>query len=434
MPFWDFLKTKAGSVNNSQQQIFNIITGEQCNNNLTSEQLVKLNKGWVAVCNNKIANTCASIPLKLYYKNSSGKNITRTAHKALNKKELQRISKALKINKSVDIVEIDEHPFIDLMDNINDGMNYGDFCKNVFSYMGLIGNSYVRVEKDGGMLPIALYPLVSEYVSVFADNAIDGKITRYEYRIDNMVYSYSPDEIIHFKNLQPSNNILGRGELEGCLSAVSRYNYYDAFESYVNRNNGRPDFAISYKQNINEKDLKELYKQFMRAFGGKGAQRPIITTGEFDIRNLGFPPKEMQWATGRTWAREEIAAQFNIPLPLLTTQDVNLANALSAQNTFLRYCIFPKLSEFCNKINEVLMPMYEDNLYVWFEESVLEDPVIKNAGAISAFQAGVIDKNEARSVLGFEPVEEMEPIDAVEPIVATDNTDNESGNSNKEDI
>jgi len=399
------LLKKSGSINN-QTNYINFITGEPCSNSLSAGQLVKLNKGWVSVCNNKIANTCASIPLKLYYK-TNGKKIERTAHKSLNAKQLQYLHKALRLHKSVDIVEIEEHPFIDLLDKINDQMNYVDFCKNVFGYLGLIGNGYVRIEKDANNTPIALYPLVAEYVSVFADNSIDGKISRYEYRIDNKIYNYSPDEIIHFVNIQPGNNILGKGELENCLNAALRNNYYDAYESYLNKNNGQPDFVINYKHNVNTKDLKELYKQFTKAFQGvKNTRKPIITTGEFEIKSLGLPPKDMSWQSGRTWCREEIAAQFNIPLPLITTTDVNLANALSAQNTFLRYCIYPKLSEFCNKINEVLLPMYEDNLYVWFDEASIEDPAIKNQNALSAYSAGIITKNECRNILGFEPVEE----------------------------
>ena len=397
------LTQKSGTINNATNYI-NFITGEQCNSNLNSEQLVKLNKGWVSICNNKIANTCASIPLKLYYK-TNGKKLERTAHKSLNTKALQKLHKALKLHKSVDIVEIDEHPFIELMDNINSQMNYIDFCKNVFGYLGLIGNGYVRIEKDTKGTPIALYPLVSEYVSVFADNSIDGKITRYEYRIDNKVFDYSPEEIIHFVNLQPSNNILGKGELENCLNTVLLYNYMDAYESYLSKNNGRPDFVINYKNNVNEKDLKELYKQFTRAFTGvRNTLKPIITTGEFKIEQLGFPIKDMSYMAGRSWCRETIAATFNIPLPLITVTDVNLANALSAQNVFLRYCIYPKMSEFCNKMNEVLMPMYDSNLYIWFDEASIEDPVVKNQNAISAYSAGIIDKNEVRNILGFEPV------------------------------
>ena len=62
------------------------------------------------------------------------------------------------------------------------------------------------------------------------------------------------------------------------------------------------------------------------------------------------------------------------------------------------------MSEFCNKMNEVLMPMYDSNLYIWFDEASIEDPVVKNQNAISAYSAGIIDKNEVRNILGFEPV------------------------------
>jgi len=117
----------------------------------------------------------------------------------------------------------------------------------------------------------------------------------------------------------------------------------------------------------------------------------------------------MQFNQGRIWGREEIAATFGVPLPLITTNDVNRANSLSAFNFYLQFNVYPKMGKYVEKLNSQLMPLYgEEGLYLWFEESYLDDPAIKAQSIISEFTAGLIDKNEARSKLGYEPIQEGE--------------------------
>jgi hypothetical protein len=41
-------------------------------------------------------------------------------------------------------------------------------------------------------------------------------------------------------------------------------------------------------------------------------------------------------------------------------------------------------------------------LFVWYSENYIEDPSVKSVNTISAYSAGIIDKNEARFALGYE--------------------------------
>jgi hypothetical protein len=54
------------------------------------------------------------------------------------------------------------------------------------------------------------------------------------------------------------------------------------------------------------------------------------------------------------------------------------------------------------------MPVYDEGLYLWFCEDYTQDPKDQYANTISALNAGVIDVNEARLMLGFEPREDLE--------------------------
>lgn len=398
---------KIDNSNNSSQyaSFFNIIYGDKTVKSYSSQELVALNTNYVSICNKKNAVTCASIPLKLYYINK-GKKIERTHFKNISKKHALKLAKQwrIQLKANENIVEIEDHPYLDLMNNVNTEMNSFDFTALNQMYLGLIGNAYVRIEFDKENKPINLYPLLGEYITCFASNGKDGVISKYEYALpgENKV-TYKADEILHFKNYAPGSNIVGRGELEECVSVVELFNYAMGYESYLGKNNGRPDFAIAYKNQLNEKDLKEVYKQWMKRFGNiNNSGKPVITGGEYDIKNLGFNPKDMSYSALKTFCINEIGNAYGIPEAILFLNNANLASAQVAMQMYKQLTIYPKMFQYVQKINEKLMPMYDSNLYVGFEtDSEIED-LNKVTNISNALSAGIISRDEAREMLGLE--------------------------------
>jgi len=403
MSFLNTLFSKAGKVNTGSGIPFQILTGESPLRSYSPVDLVRLNTNYVSICNGKNASTCASIPLKLYYANP-GKEIKRTSYKSLSKREQSRIAKGLRIQKAADIVEIDQHPVLDLLSTINPGMNGFDFTQLVMQYLGLIGNCYVRIETVDGT-PVALYPLVSEYVTVYADNSRDGGIQKYEYCLpDRKKIIYQPEEILHLKNIAPGNNIIGRGELEQCVSIVELFNHAIAYEAYLSKNNARPDMAIAYKNALNEKDLKEITKQWFRKFSGvHNSGKPVVTSGEFEVKNLGFNPRDMSYTALKDFCTTEIANSFGVNQAMLELNSANLASSLTAIQMYRIFTIYPKMAAYCQRLNEKIMPMYDNNLYVWFHEEAMEDPN-RVSNVTQALQAGIMTVDEARDKLGMEPM------------------------------
>lgn len=397
------------------------LTNLQHITDLSPTNLVSLNSGWVAVCNGKNSATCSSIPLKLYYKNGTGKEPEVTQYRKLDSRTVENICKSahIELKKEDQIEEIIEHPILTLFESINPTMNYNDWCEFNFEYMGLIGNSYNEIIYENN-LPKELNPLLGEFVTPIATGRTQGKITGYLYKPDmKEARRFTPEQILHFALYAPGNTLIGRGNLEVCISAQERYLYYDKFEKFLGINNNRPDWLLNLKApKIAEKDLKDYYRQLNKRFGSvQNSGKPIIVAGDMDVKNLGFAPRELQYQVGRQWSLKEIAGAFGIPEALVTVQDVNRANAVESMNHYLRNTIYPMMVKYCGKINEVLVPLYDPNLFIWFEEQYLENPVEKVTNTISAYSAGIIDKNEARSALGYEPVEEEAPIEDVKPEV-----------------
>jgi len=401
--------TKAIPINNYTSGL-QIVFGDKPVQDLSPTALIALNKGWVSICNSKNSSTLASIPIKLYYHSKTGTEPSITAYKRLSIKKQTKVANSLNIElkSSENITEITEHQILDLFSNINETYNYFDWCELNFEYLGLIGNSYNEIIYQNN-IPIALNPLLSEYVTPVATGHNQGRILYYMYRPETgKEIKYMPDQILHFAQYAPGNLLVGKGDLENCISAQERYLFSDAYEKYLGLNNSRPDFAVNFKNKLSEKDMKDIYRQINKRFGNvQNAGKVMVISGEMDIKTLGFSPRDLQTAVSRQWSLKEICGGFGVPEALVSTTDVNRANAVESMNHYLRNTIYPKMVKYLSKINEQLTPKYDSNLYVWFEEQYLENPVEKVQNTISAYSAGIIDKNEARSNLGYEPVNDV---------------------------
>ena len=391
-----------------------IISGESPNKDINAKELVTFNTSWVAICNQKNANTCSSIPLKLYYNNEDNRQLI-TPNRSLDRRQVKSINCVKAISE--DINEIIAHPVLDLFKNVNDTMNYSDWCGLMFQYLGLIGNGYTEIIRGEDGLPVELRPLLGEYVIPIADNKASGNILYYVYKPEMEERVIAVEDILHFTQYAPGNTLIGRGDLENCLSAQERYTYYDNFEKYLGINNSRPDFAVNYEQPLNDKDMKDQYRQWNKRFNGaRNAGKVVVTSGKMEIKQLGFSPKDLQYQIGRTWGLKEIAGAFGIPIALLQTENVNYANANAAFNQYLKLTIYPKISAFCNKLNETLIPMYDDNMFCWFEENYVTDPKEQIDNAIAALNAGIITRAEARSQIGLES-DGLEGLEDTEEII-----------------
>lgn len=388
MSIFDFLRTKQ-SIQNETKAIGNdyfnnffSINSDSEKKTYTPKELLLLNTGWIATCNSKNAQTIASVPIKLYYKNSTGKELKWIKHKDITTKNIQFLKDTTKKDITNEIIEIVEHPILDLLEKPNERMNWLDMVSFTQSYLGLIGNCYWYLEKDGEDIT-KIYPLLSENVSAicketdFGWQIVDGyKYTSNFPKLNSR--TFTPEEILHFSNYQPSNSLYGKGELEFILSSAERQQYYNTAENYINKNNARPDFLVQYKNGIKENEIKEVNRAWYKKFGSaKNAGKPVVVGGEVEIKNLSLPPKEMSWSLGREWLLKEIAAAYGVPTPLLNLQETNYASAASAMDFYMETTIKPKLERFLEKINEQIVSVVDPELFVWYDGTFItsENPL-----------------------------------------------------------
>lgn len=392
-------------LNSSSSEYPSLVLGNKVDTITNNAELIKLgNTSWQAICNRKNSQTMAGIDVKLYYKNKSNKKLL-TA-KAITKEQ----KKHLKLTKKEydDVEEIIKHPILDILNGLD--YNYSELIEYIALYLGSLGAAYVKIVKEGNKI-VGLEPLLSEYVTPIVEGynlnvPNEGKIIAYKYQTNFKNEVYQSEDIIEFINYNPGNKILGKGDLEICLNPALRVKYYDEYEQYLASNNGRPDFIISTKSNINEQDAKTWYKNFINKFRGvKNSGKPLFLTGEYKIDILNFKPNELNFIEGRKEAKESICASYGVPLSMITNDNINRATSYAGLESYARFTIYPKLAKILETLNTQLVNKFDTNLFLWFDELQLVDSELVAERVLKQVQAGIITVDEARAKLGYEAME-----------------------------
>ena len=130
----------------------------------------------------------------------------------------------------------------------------------------------------------------------------------------------------------------------------------------------------------------------------------VLDSGLKPIR-LGLSPQELSFLEGRKLTMEEILAIYGVPKTKLGIgTEVNRASAYELEKTFQNETILPRLRRLESKLNEKLLPMWDENLFCEFENPVPEDPEIELKKRDSDLEHFVTTVNEVRIRRGDKPV------------------------------
>ena len=300
------------------------------------------------------------------------------------------------------------------MNNVNGGdLNYFDGIELTSSYLGMIGNAYWQIVKNKN-IPVGINVLPAEYtaVTLLDDMTVKG------YRLFNGIFQkeFAKEEVIHFKNISPGlfwrvwNNALvtglyGMGDAEYCLDEIYLYNSINDFLRALTENNSIPSAIIKYTGGRLDKnttnDVQAQWDKVLRTW--KRAGKTKVMDQDFDWVPISLPPKELDFAEGRRWLRGVIANCFGVPEELLASENANRASANVAIGNYFRFTILPKLKRIEERLNSHLCPLFDDNIFLEFDNPTPADETLQVKKEFQDLQMGVITINEVREHRGLIP-------------------------------
>lgn len=312
---------------------------------------------------------------------------------------------------------LETHPLLNLLHAPNPQQTLERFMEALTSYMLLSGNVYIEAvmpEED----PLELYLLRPDRIRVVPGRG--GVPEAFLYTLGGRSITIPVDplngksRVLHIKTFNPLSDWYGMSPIEAAAHAIDQHNAVAGHNLALLQNGGRPSGAFIMKPDVKgnimteeqrstlRQDLKDLYE------GQRNVGRIMILEGDFDWKEMGVSPKDLDFIEGKYLSAREIAQVYGVP-PLLVgvPGDATFSNYKEARYHLWEDTILPHLEMIKGELNKWLTPLFGDTLTLDFDVDAIPALAPKREAHWSKIEkASFLTLNEKRSLVGYEPVSE----------------------------
>jgi HK97 family phage portal protein len=222
--------------------------------------------------------------------------------------------------------------------------------------IGLLRLPPAQVSVEGGLLP-----------------------SRYVYtRTDGRPIDFDPNDLVVFNGYDPEHSLKGISPLETlrrilaeeAASSDHRQSFWlnaARFEGVIERPVTAPKWT--------ETQSASWRSQWQSAFAAGGSRAGAVAVLEdgMTFKPLSFSPKDAEFLGARKLAREECAAAYHIPLPMVgILEHATFSNIVEQHKNLYQDCLGPWLVMIEEEIERQLLPECADSDHVYVEFNIAE--------------------------------------------------------------
>ena len=318
---------------------------------------------------------------------------------------------------------IDNHPLLNLLKRPNPLQAGNEFFQSLYAYLLLSGNSYVLRTGAENQEPKELHLLRPDRVKIEPSNTTIPKSYMYELK-GQVVHKYSVDpetgasEIKHFKLWNPVDDYYGLSPIRASSADIDQHNYSAKHNVNLLMNGARPSGAIVFKPKdevgqsvqLTESQRQQLLSDLELRFAGTdNAGRAMLLEGDFDWKEMGLSPKDMDFLQMKNMSARDIAMCFGVPSQLVGIPDAQTySNVQEARLALYEETIIPLIKRVESDLNEYLVPLFDERLRLMYDLDSIPAMAERRRRVYEnvtvAVREGIISRNEARERLGLEPI------------------------------
>jgi len=307
-----------------------------------------------------------------------------------------------------DTEEIFDHEILDLFYNPNELQTQRVFIETSCAHYLLSGDVFWYINRDD-MSMVTIRPDQMDII-LSADNK---KIVAYEHRAGT-VTRFKPEDIFHIQNPDPTNILRGVGAVRPAHVRIVTEKAAGEYQANFLKNQGRPDVAVFVDGPVDDEKGNKARALWKSTFGGnQGGKAGFFGNNIKSIQELNKTPVEMGLMATQNFLRDDILAALGVPKAMVTSDDVNMANAKEAYKMFLQEAVVPVMDAFIDVINNRLLPTFDQALFFRYDDPTPND----REQMLKEHQAGVgkwITQNEARIETGRPAMDGFDTLGAAE--------------------
>lgn len=339
--------------------------------------------------------------------------------------EIANNASRVKINLFRGEQEIDNHPLLDLLYNPSPTMSQVEWFQALYSYLLISGNNYILSVGGDNTPPTELYNLRPDRIKIRSGTR--AMPVAYDYMLKGQVVeSYLVDQatggskVKHIKLFNPLDDYYGMSPMAASSVDIDQHNLANKHNVNLLQNGARPSGAVIFNPKdetgghvqLSDVQRNQLMNDVNQRFSGTGnAGKPMLLEGDFDWKEMGLSPKDMDFIQLKNMSAKDIALVYGVPSQLIGIPDSQTySNFAEAKLALYNETIIPLLDRIQGDMNEWLVPMFnEQGLELRYDIDSIPAMAEQRKRVFESVSAGVKDgiltRNEAREQLGYEPME-----------------------------
>lgn len=307
---------------------------------------------------------------------------------------------------------IPTHPITRLFRRPNPYMSQAMFWQYVSTYVDIGGNAYIHKVRNVYGQVIELWPYHDGHIKPVSDSG--QWVDYYRYQFDGRTVDIDPRDIIHIRSyyIDPLNPVMGISPIRAAGLNVDTYNeLMQTLYSYL-KNNGVPSGVLQVQNSISSLQAEGLKDQFQANTTGKNRGKPIVLPMGMSYTQMGLDVSSLEAGGQFRQYETAICSIYRVhPSVVMTTaglESSTYSNMKTAHQEYTQLTRVPTWNtweeqvelSFSNEYPEVNVEFDTSNV-----AALKADTEVINS-IVGQYASNLITLNEARTNLGYAPIEE----------------------------
>lgn len=296
---------------------------------------------------------------------------------AENIKQAKIIATRVRKDGSEEVIDLNgnkpENQLAQLLRRPNSFMTMADFLEAWTIYLELSGNTYVeKVRKGAGNSAggvLEMWALRPDFMNVIPGR--EDIVSGYTFKVPGVdPIPYRPDEICHWKYIDPENEHVGVSPIESARRIIDNSNAAISWNVRQLQNSAVPSGAFVFPPDIElgPEQIREA-QEAITTFTRNGLYGTLILHGGMDWKDMSVSPKDMQFIQMLDANNIAFCAIFGTPPEVIGVVSPKYENYKIARLRFWEEKIIPLLDFFVARMNVEIAPLYGEDIRIRYDVS-----------------------------------------------------------------
>lgn len=255
--------------------------------------------------------------------------------------------------------EVVQHAALSLWNKPNDFHSGFEFREGAQQHEELTGETIWVLNREGVSFPTSLWYVRPDRMEPVPSP--DDYLVGWIYTGPNgEQVPLNLDEVICEKLPDPMDPFRGMGPVASIMSNIQQQKYATDYQRNLFINGADPGGVIQVEKRLSEPEWDELVNRWRESHQGVArAGRVGVLENGASWLNAGLSNKDLEYGNLRQANRDELREAWRMHKSMLgTVEDVNRANAQTAEEVFVAWSEIPRLDRRKDTLNSKLLPMF----------------------------------------------------------------------------